>query len=132
MITMLDFGDQVIQADTCDSHVGATAFLAGTHKLEICTMCIPEHENGHSRTEKLTRIICPSLELGDALLFDCRVLHFGLANNSQQLGCQTNKRHSHGGSIPKNNSTTPTNTAGVCRPMLYINYTQEWFSDPKN
>ena len=68
-------------------------FLAGTHKLEICTMCIPEHKNGRSRTEKLTRIIRPSLELGDALLFNCRILHFGLANNSQQLGCQTNDIH---------------------------------------
>jgi len=118
-----------------DSHVGGTAFLAGTHKLEICAMCMPEHENGRSRTEKLKRIIRPSLELGDALLFDCRILHFGLANNShsQQLDCPSNthKRHSRGDSIPRNNSTTPTNT-GVCRPMLYVNYTQEWFSDPKN
>ena len=127
MITMLDCGDQAIQADTphlfehldlaphyidffinatetqstdngssCndstnyeedefngDSYMGGIAFLAGTHKLEICTMCMPEHENGYSRTEKLTRIIRPSLELGDALLFDCRILYFGLTNNSQ-------------------------------------------------
>ena len=103
MITMLDCGDQAIQADTphlfehldlaphfidsfinatetqstdngssCndstnyeedefngDSYMGGTAFLAGMHKLEICTMCIPEHENGRSCTEKLTGICRP-------------------------------------------------------------------------
>ena len=49
-------------------------------------------------------IIYPHLQAGDALLFDCRVLHYGLRNIS----------------------------ASIRRPVVYVNYHQPWFVDPKN
>jgi hypothetical protein len=61
------------------------------------------------RDERLRRLVRPHLEAGDLLLFDCRVLHFGLANRSaQQLQHAT------------------------WRPLLYANVTQRWFQDKKN
>ena len=58
------------------------------------------------------RIIRPSLRLGDVLIFDTRILHFGLANESNKV-----KRH---------------RKEGVRRPMIYLNMTSAWFNDPKN
>ena len=58
------------------------------------------------------RIMRPSLQLGDVLIFDTRMLHFGLAN-------QTNKMYSE-------------NSIDVRRPMIYMNMTSAWFNDPKN
>ena len=83
-----------------DALVGGTAFLVGSHKLQVCERIMKEE----NRKERLLRLIRPSLCVGDALLFDCRVLHFGLANQS------------------------PTTR----RPMLYVNITHKWFVDPKN
>jgi len=82
-----------------DSEIGGTAFVAGSHKLEQCERLMDEFH----RVERLRRIVRPSLRLGDALLFDTRVLHFGLANCSEER-----------------------------RPLLYINLTHAWFTDPKN
>lgn len=61
--------------------------------------------------ELMQRLIRPHLQPGDALLFDCRILHFGLANRS----------------IYESESSP-----GVRRPIIYINYHQSWFHDPKN
>jgi len=83
-----------------DALVGGTAFLIGSQKLQVCERIMKEE----NRKERLARLIRPSLCIGDALLFDCRVLHFGLANQS------------------------PTTR----RPMLYVNITHKWFVDPKN
>jgi hypothetical protein len=55
----------------------------------------------------MKRLVRPHLNIGDALLFDCRVLHFGLSNSSHSSG-------------------------GTCRPIIYVNYHQPWFHDPKN
>lgn len=41
---------------------------------------------------------------GDVVLFDCRILHFGLSNRSDSIE----------------------------RVVLYSNTTQAWFHDPKN
>ena len=84
-----------------DTLLGGTAFIVGTHKLEKC-----EHlMNEKNRNERDMFTIRPSLCVGDALIFDCRILHFGMANMSK-----TSQR----------------------RPLLYINLTHTWFVDPKN
>ncbi len=102
-----------------DNKVGGTAFIHGSHKLTVTARLTGEDEGEatdyHStstvlskrekaRDEMHMRIIRPSLVMGDALIFDTRVLHFGLANQSKTK----------------------------CRPMLYVNMTHSWFNDPKN
>jgi hypothetical protein len=64
--------------------------------------------------ELMLRLLRPHMSAGDALLFDCRVLHFGLANQTPVSG-----HEGEGG-------------ASVTRPIVYINYHHEWFNDPKN
>lgn len=59
--------------------------------------------------EMMQFLVRPHLQAGDALLFDCRVLHFGLGNKSNSDGNE-----------------------GVIRPLLYVNYHHTWFNDPKN
>lgn len=59
-------------------------------------------DEGESELEEL--MIRPHVEPGDAIMFDCRVLHFGLANRS----------------------------AATKRPVLYVNYHHPSFRDPKN
>lgn len=113
---------------TGDNLVGGTAFVHGSHRLSITAELTAgdddesDNPNLHyggnndnilsgsaairekSRDELHMRIIRPSMVLGDALIFDTRVLHFGLANRSKTK----------------------------CRPMLYVNMTHSWFNDPKN
>ena len=101
---------------TGDNEVGGTAFIHGSHKLSVAAQLTAGDEdtlNGEipsaavreqARDEMHMRIIRPSLEVGDALLFDTRVLHFGCANQSKKK----------------------------CRPMLYVNMTHTFFHDPKN
>lgn len=81
--------------------VGQTAFLLGTHRLEASEACMdnPRGEGAGLR-ERQRRLIRPHLALGDALLFDVRLLHFGLANAS----------------------------ATVRRPVLYVNWHQPWWA----
>jgi len=102
--------------------VGQTAFVTGSHILHNAARMLTEtpddanttptdntndgtndsHQNIMPELER--RLIRPQLAPGDALLFDCRVLHFGLGNQSSR----------------------------TTRAMLYVNYTQEYFNDPKN
>ncbi len=104
---------------TGENEVGGTAFIHGSHRLSVTakltegdddstadvdSMAVSAAVREKARDEMHMRIIRPSLNLGDALLFDTRVLHFGLANQSK------NK----------------------CRPMLYVNMTHSFFHDPKN
>ena len=90
--------------NTC---IGGTAFLVGSHKLEVCEHLMNTNDD-MSRRERFMRLLRPSLSVGDALIFDCRLLHMGLAN------------HSHRTSVPTR------------RPMLYVNIMHKWFTDPKN
>jgi len=111
---------------TGDSNVGGTAFIHGTHSLSVCAKLTTDTLNedkdrsdGHknpshrsaaamnvaARDELYARIVRPSLQKGDAILFDCRILHFGLANSS---------------------------ISDIRRPLLYVNMTQSFFIDPKN
>lgn len=84
----------------CPEVAGQTAFVLGTHHLKSCAKVMTQ-EGGQAELEE--KLIRPHLQLGDALVFDCRILHFGLGNHSTD----------------------------VWRPMLYINYHQQWFVDPK-
>ena len=81
------------------TNFGGTAFVHGSHKLSF-TASVGDL-SAHLVLEHLVR---PSLELGDVVLFDCRMLHFGLANTCTRLD----------------------------RPLLYVNYSLSWFHDPKN
>ena len=84
--------------NAADPAVGQTALVHGSHHLSFTATV---DDNKMSWIQNLVR---PSLDLGDVLLFDCRILHFGLANTSNTIE----------------------------RPLLYTNMTQHWFQDPKN
>lgn len=91
---------------------GQTAFVLGSHVLSDAARMLREapavegDPDGHmARMPELERcLIRPHLLPGDALIFDCRCLHFGLENRSE--------------------NTT--------RALLYLNYYQDYFNDPKN
>jgi ectoine hydroxylase-related dioxygenase (phytanoyl-CoA dioxygenase family) len=91
-------------APTTDSAdgVGQTAFVHASHRLNTASRLL----SPTSSLEKAWHgaLVRPRLEPGDVLLFDCRILHFGLANES----------------------------ASTERPILYTNITLNWFTDPKN
>lgn len=84
-----------------DEEVGGTAFVHGSHRLDFTAKHCGSSDNYKAVYPYLVR---PRLDLGDVVLFDCRVLHFGMANRSKT----------------------------VERVMLYTNTTQAWFHDPKN
>ena len=87
------------------SHMGGTCFLHGSHSLSVTARITSDDDELKKCDEYYQRMIRPSLELGDVLLFDCRILHFGTAN---------------------------TTTSGGKRPLLYVNMTHSWFHDFKN
>lgn len=103
---------------TGDNLIGGTAFIDGSHRLSITARLTVDKGISAAGVEETNqnemhmRIIRPSLQLGDALLFDTRTLHFGLANMSHR-SCSSNE-------------------SGLRRPMLYVNMTHSWFFDPKN
>jgi hypothetical protein len=88
---------------------GQTAFVVGSHRMDVAATAMT-HADAQEYLE--ARLVRPHLTTGDALIFDCRILHFGLSNWSHL------KR-------------TPT-TDQDWRMMMYVNYHQQWFLDPKN
>jgi ectoine hydroxylase-related dioxygenase (phytanoyl-CoA dioxygenase family) len=82
--------------------VGQTALIHASHRLDFTARYCSTQDMDH--TELWKHIVRPALDLGDCLLFDCRILHFGLANTSSDTE----------------------------RPLLYTNMTMHWFHDPKN
>ncbi|CAJ1960676.1 unnamed protein product [Cylindrotheca closterium] len=80
---------------------GGTAFFHGSHNLKFTAKHCGSTDDYSNVFPYLVR---PSLSLGDVVLFDCRILHFGLSNTSDS----------------------------VERALLYCNTTQAWFTDPKN
>lgn len=118
-----------------DMDSGGTAFVYGSHKLrETAKMTAEQPQPGAEKDSTVfsaassvanewamhVRIVRPSLQVGDALIFDCRVLHFGLANRSK---------------VDDTAPLTPLQKhmpASKRRPMLYVNMTHSWFHDPKN
>ncbi|KAL7535354.1 hypothetical protein ACHAXR_006439 [Thalassiosira sp. AJA248-18] len=112
---------------TGNSTMGGTALVHGSHKLSVTTQLLSEDDsdmskNGNNGTNDdallrrqllQLRTLRPALDTGDVLIFDCRSIHYGLANTSQ-------------GDIKGKDIN-----AGK-RPMLYLNVSQSWFHDPKN
>ena len=74
---MIATGGESADAET-DLSIGQTAFVLGSHALNVSKVIMVD-QNIDELTERLVR---PHLEPGDALFFDCRILHFGLANQS--------------------------------------------------
>lgn len=92
--------------------VTMTSFVVGSQKLKTSAK-IMNQEGGQEELE--ARLIRPQLDVGDALLFDCRILHFGLANESDIKSEKGEEARTD-----------------AWRPMMYINYHHTWFHDPKN
>jgi hypothetical protein len=67
----------------------------------------------------MRRLVRPHLRTGDALLFDCRVLHFGLANETLSSSSSSSQGSNQ-------------SVAMIKRPIVYVNYHHKWFNDPKN
>ncbi|KAJ8610370.1 hypothetical protein CTAYLR_003872 [Chrysophaeum taylorii] len=80
-----------------DPLAGQTAFILDSHRLDVCADLTAD-DSGLRR-----HLVRPRLRSGDAVLFDARILHFGLPNRSQ-----------------------------LRRPMIYANIHEAWFVDPKN
>ena len=104
---------------TGSSTIGGTAFVHGSHRLSVTAQLLSEEDETEDDTA-LTRkqllqlrTLRPALDTGDVVFFDCRTIHYGLANTSQ--GDATGKDVDAGR-----------------RPMLYLNVSQSWFHDPKN
>ena len=81
-----------------DKGAGGTAFVHGSHNLQFTAKFCDDHPS------MFPHLVRPCLSLGDVVLFDCRILHFGMANHS----------------------------SSVERVLLYTNSTHAWFHDPKN
>lgn len=109
-----------VAADTASAtiEVGQTAFVLGSHQLRVSAHIMNE-EGGQEELEK--RLVRPHLHAGDCLLFDCRILHFGLANQYKT---------SDSGSTNYTDGTV--NQFDGWRPLLYVNYHHKFFNDPKN
>lgn len=82
--------------------VGGTAFVHRSHNLEFTAKHCGSRNDYKAAFPFLVR---PSLDLGDVVIFDCRILHFGMSNDPG---------------------------SGSERAMLYTNTTMAWFTDPKN
>ena len=88
-------------------NVGQTAFVHGSHRLDFVAKYCTGGDN--DSLEQFAPaiwgyLVRPRVDVGDVLLFDCRILHFGLANTHRTAE----------------------------RPLLYANMTMHWFHDPKN
>jgi len=104
---------------TGNSTIGGTAFVHGSHRLSVTAQLLSEEDETEDDTA-LTRkqllqlrTLRPALDTGDVVFFDCRTIHYGLANTSQ-------------------GDKTGTDVDAGRRPMLYLNVSQSWFHDPKN
>lgn len=91
----------------------------------------------------MRRLVRPHLHTGDALLFDCRILHFGLSNDTRltpNLNLVDNNNNNNDSknnnsdniSANSSNINTENNSESLRRPIVYVNYHHKWFNDPKN
>lgn len=77
-----------------DDKVGGTAFVHGSHNLAFTARYCGGTNVDNSKVYPF--LVRPSLSVGDVVLFDCRMLHFGLANTSTSIErciCYTNTWH---------------------------------------
>ena len=102
------------------------------------------------QSELEARMIRPHLSAGDALLFDCRILHFGVANQSDFISLPRSSKPKDVFKVASNASLIraqltrqenvenllgqidisplTSNAPSPCiRPILYVNYTHQWF-----
>ena len=86
-------------AIACGTAAGQTAVVPGSHNLDVTA----DWERQGIASPLADKVVRPALQVGDVLLFDCRILHFGLANGTEEE-----------------------------RAILYTNVTLPWFHDPKN
>jgi Phytanoyl-CoA dioxygenase (PhyH) len=109
-----------VAADSASAaiEVGQTAFVLDSHQLRISAHIMNE-EGGQEELEK--RLVRPHLQAGDCLLFDCRILHFGLAN-----------QYKASDSTPSTDGPVSQSQKDGWRPLLYVNYHHKFFNDPKN
>jgi len=87
-----------------DEAVGGTAFVHGSHNLAFTAERSSSNPGSDDNASFYPWLVRPRLSLGDVVLFDCRILHFGLANTSKT----------------------------VERCICYANTWQDWFHDAKN
>jgi hypothetical protein len=83
-----------------ENAVGGTAFVHGSHDLAFTS----KHYDATNNSSFYPFLVRPRLSLGDVILFDCRILHFGLANVSKSTE----------------------------RCICYVNTWHDWFHDAKN
>ena len=84
--------------------LGQTAFLAGSHKSDVAKAFVGSgscHKRRYAPKIPNCYVVRPHCQPGDVLIFDARILHFGIVNSS---------------------SSTE-------RPLLFVNYHRPWFSD---
>ncbi|KAF0688330.1 Aste57867_20042 [Aphanomyces stellatus] len=96
----------------CDAggmDAGQTAFVVESHRLATCARMMANDGSGVQET--IAKTIRPHVTPGDVIVFDCRVLHLGLANTTAAMGATDD---------------------GVRRPILYVNWHAPWFEDKKN
>lgn len=110
--------------------VGQTAFVAGSHELAVSCAIMAKDD----LTQLLARLVRPQYFAGDALLFDCRTLHFGLAN---QLPAPTTSSSAADQTEAAEGQRerwlrSVLHEQERWRPIVYVNYTRDWFQDPKN
>ena len=124
--------------------MGQTAFVCKSHIMSECALMMSvasesvlesyEQKNnnnlnkigwdyGYGDIYCRNMLIRPHLSLGDALIFDCRILHFGLGN---YMPIDTNTNNN-----TNNNYDNNININNI-RSMLYINSHYKWFHDSKN
>mmetsp|Transcript_33575 Transcript_33575/g.70636 ORF Transcript_33575/g.70636 Transcript_33575/m.70636 type:complete len:314 (+) Transcript_33575:123-1064(+) len=141
---------------TGNSTMGGTAFVHGSHRLSVTKQLLSEDDDDDDddaatgsmgttgnnnddddddddtataiRKRQLLqlRTIRPSLDAGDVVFFDCRTIHYGLANTSKRK-----KRDDDDNDGTNVHRGAAADAAGR-RPMLYLNVSQSWFHDPKN
>jgi hypothetical protein len=84
--------------------VGGTAFVHGSHNLAFTARHCGDDTYSSDNSKVYPFLVRPCLTVGDVVLFDCRILHFGLANTSESTE----------------------------RCICYTNTWQNWFHDAKN
>merc|ERR1719444_470639 len=79
-------GAQLVPPESSSSSsfaMGQTAFVVESQFAAV-SGDIMTREGGQEQLE--SRLVRPQLQQGDALIFDTRILHFGLANQSRASG----------------------------------------------
>jgi hypothetical protein len=140
--------------------IGQTAFVVGSQHLKV-SYDVMMNSDDAGQEELESRLVRPHLKTGDALLFDCRILHFGLANVKNKLDkslfvTNPNVKYSNIATINEENESVydlkkinkivddniiankmdekkdNEDEDEAWRPMMYVNYHHDWFVDPKN